>query len=305
MLAQAAAQADPQARQPSCLFRDPIAGPVKARRADNTPTNPIAPVVLFGLDGRGKPKAARFGKNAASLAIKAASQLQLRTIAGDNPKIAEIAARLPVGRVHATGKAFVPFVRRDLYDKLIAAAGNGNGSSAVRFTGSQAGRAATANPPSTNPNLPQSWDQIGLGDLVVAQEALEDGWYEAIVVEVNGDMLTLRWRDYPRERRFIRHRFRVALLYPGAQAASQPSKPPKASTKPSSKDEPALPADWRDVDVNKLVLAKDDGPWRSWWEAIPIEKAGDRFKLRWRDFSTVSPVGRQRFELALIRPDAA
>src|ERR1700752_1734179 len=109
-----------------------------------------SPLVLFGIDSRGKPKAARFGKNAAVLALKAASQLQLRTIAGDDPKIADIAARLPVGRVHATGKAFVPFVRRDLYDKLIAAAGNGNGSSPA--TGSHAGGAATANPPNGKPN---------------------------------------------------------------------------------------------------------------------------------------------------------
>src|SRR5690242_6380869 len=112
-----------------------------------------SPLVLFGIDSRGKPKAARFGKNAAALALKAASQLELRTIAGDDPKIADIAARLPVGRVHATGKAFVPFVRRDLYDKLIAAAGNGNGSSPVRLTGSHASGTATANPPSGNPNL--------------------------------------------------------------------------------------------------------------------------------------------------------
>jgi hypothetical protein len=144
--------------------------------------NSSSPLVLFGIDSRGKPKAARFGKNAATLALKAASQLQLRTIAGDDPKIAEIAARLPVGRVHATGKAFVPLVRRDLYDKLIAAAGNGNGSSIA--TGSHAGGAATANPPNGNPNLPRSWDQIELGDLVVAQEQdPADGWYEAIVVE--------------------------------------------------------------------------------------------------------------------------
>jgi len=38
---------------------------------------------------------------------------------------------------------------------------------------------ATANPPNGNPNLPRSWDQIALGDLVVAQQSLEDGWYEA------------------------------------------------------------------------------------------------------------------------------
>ena len=43
---------------------------------------------------------------------------------------------------------------------------------------------------------------------------VEDGWYEAIVVEANGDMFTLRWRDYPRERRIVRHRLRLGLLYP-------------------------------------------------------------------------------------------
>jgi hypothetical protein len=264
-----------------------------------------SPLVLFGIDSRGKPKAARFGKNAATLALKAATQLQLRTIAGDDPKIADIAARLPVGRVHATGKAFVPFVRRDLYDKLLAAAGNGNGSSPVRLTGTHAGGAATASPPSGNPNLPRSWDQIALGDLVVAQESLEDGWYEAIVIEVNGDMLTLRWRDYPRERKLVRHRLRVGLRYPGPQARKQPKPQAAKHHGATATVESGLPADWQDIDLNKLVLAKDDGPSRSWWEAIPVEKTGDTFKLRWRDHSTVPPISRERFALALICPDAA
>jgi hypothetical protein len=85
-----------------------------------------SPLILFGIDSRGKPKAARFGKNAATLALKAASQLQLNVLASNDPKVAEIAARLPVGRVHATGRTFVPFIRRDLYDRLLAAAPNGN-----------------------------------------------------------------------------------------------------------------------------------------------------------------------------------
>ncbi len=45
-------------------------------------------------------------------------------------------------------------------------------------------------------HLPWNWQEIGLGDLVVAQQSREGGWYEAIVVEANGAMLTLRWRDY-------------------------------------------------------------------------------------------------------------
>jgi hypothetical protein len=87
------------------------------------------PLVLFGIDNRGKPKGARFGKEHASLAMKAATQLQLKVLASNDPKVAEIAAGLPVGRVHATGRTFVPFIRRDLYDKLVAAAANGNAHS--------------------------------------------------------------------------------------------------------------------------------------------------------------------------------
>jgi hypothetical protein len=65
----------------------------------------------------------------------------------------------------------------------------------------------------------------------VAREGLEEDWYEAIVVEVNGDMLTVRWRDYPREHRFVRHRFRVGLFlfYSGSQPASHTSKRAKPS----------------------------------------------------------------------------
>ena len=174
-----------------------------------------APVILFGIDSRGKPKAARFRKDHASLAVKAAGQLQLQVLANDNSKVGEIAARLPVGRVHATGRAFVPFVRRDLYDKLLAIASNGKSHSTAPTTAASTTSPSSARPSGSSPNFPESWDKIGIGDLVVAQEGPEDGWYEAIVIEANGDMFTLRWHYYPRERRFVRHRNRLALLYPG------------------------------------------------------------------------------------------
>jgi hypothetical protein len=233
--------------------------------------------------------------------------LQLNVLATNDPKVAEIAARLPVGRVHATGRTFVPFIRRDLYDKLVAAAPNGNlGQPLTPPASGATGGAAGSRPPGSSLNLPRSWQEIGLGDLVLAQEDPEDGWYEAIVVEVANDMFTLRWRDYPRYRRITRHRLRLGLLYPGPQAGKQPKPQSAKHQSPAAKaGSSAPPTDWHDIDINKLVLAKDDGPWRSWWEAVPIEKAGDRFKLRWRDFSTVSPVSRDRFALALICPDAA
>jgi hypothetical protein len=38
------------------------------------------------------------------------------------------------------------------------------------------------------------------------------GWWQAIVIERNGDMLTLRFRDYPKLPKFSRHRAAVVLI---------------------------------------------------------------------------------------------
>ena len=272
-----------------------------------------SPLVLFGIDNRGKPKGARFGKEHASLAMKAATQLQLNVLASNDPKVAEIAAGLPVGRVHATGRTFVPFIHRDLYDKLVAAAANGNAHSTSLPPNGSSG-ASGSTPGGSAPHLPENWQQFGVGDLVVAQDSLEDGWYDAIVVQVDGDMLTLQWRDYPRERRVVRHRLRLALLYPGPKPSGETGKSAKAAGRAKhdktvetnhAANGLALPKDWDEIDLNHLVLAKTEGPGANWFEAIPIERAGDGFKLRWRDYVTLPPAIRPRFELALICPDAA
>jgi hypothetical protein len=273
-------------------------------------STPATPLVLFGIDSRGKPKAARFGREHANLAIKAATALQLNALASTDPKVAEIAARLPVGRVHATGRTFVPFIRRDLYDRLVAAAPNGNLHQPPTTPPASSG-AAGSRPPGSSSNLPRNWREIGVGDLVLAQEDPEHGWYDFIVVEVANDMFTLRWREYPWARKIVRHRLRLGLLYPGKPKAAT-GKSGKASsqarldkTVETNPVDHGLPKDWDDIYVNHLVLAKTEGPWANWFEAIPIERAGDGFKLRWRDYASLPPAIRPRFELALICPDAA
>ena len=61
---------------------------------------------------------------------------------------------------------------------------------------------------------PDSWEAIRVGDLVIAHESPEDGWWEAIVVAIEKDQLVLRWRDYARQPCVRRSRFDVALLPP-------------------------------------------------------------------------------------------
>src|SRR5215207_3076992 len=61
---------------------------------------------------------------------------------------------------------------------------------------------------------PESWEAIRVGDLVIAHESAEDGWWEAIVVAIENDQLVLRWRDYARQPCVRRGRLEVALLPP-------------------------------------------------------------------------------------------
>jgi hypothetical protein len=71
------------------------------------------------------------------------------------------------------------------------------------------------------PGLPVSWDTLAPGHLVIAQEEnAEDGWWEAVIVEIEEDKLTLRWRDYPKQPKVQRYRTAIALLDPAPPQSS-------------------------------------------------------------------------------------
>ena len=148
---------------------------------------------MFGLDPTGKPKAATFPAHQADLATKAASLMQLRLLKIDSPELAQFAAQLPVGKIYASGHGFVPQVRTAIYDRLSQFAD-----------------------PAPAPGLPATWDDIDVGHLVIARDELAAGWWEAIVVARDGDMLTLKWRDYPKQAPAVLHRAALALLRPTA-----------------------------------------------------------------------------------------
>ena len=163
-------------------------GPVEAGNADTAPA-----IIVFGLDPTGKPKAATFPAHQADLASKAAGLMQLRLLKIDSPERAQFAAQLPVGKIYASGHGFVPQVRPAIYDRL------------VQFAD-----------PASAPGLPATWDAIDIGHLVIARDELAAGWWEAIVVARDGDMLTVRFRDYPKQAPAVLHRAALALLKPTA-----------------------------------------------------------------------------------------
>jgi hypothetical protein len=167
------------------------------RRKDRArPTEKYRTLILFGVDADKKARAAWFTGNELGLLVKAADTMDLIMCDAKTPKLTELVRKLPAGRLDAGGTAFVPFVRQDLYDQLVKAAGS------------------DAEPPTSPPssdNIPRTFEDIGPGHLVIAQESVEFGWWEAIVFKCEGDLLTLRYRDYPRLPKFTRHRTAVAL----------------------------------------------------------------------------------------------
>src|SRR3954469_4933678 len=183
-------------------------------------------LVLFGRDGAGKPRASWFDASAADLALKAAELMKLRVLRIETDEHRAVARQVSPGRVFDSGRAFTPFVRADIFGKLVelahlaqeageaaaatgAAASTENGASPAANgfgTASSGGGAPTA------PKRPQDWDEIGIGSLVLATTGVEDGWWESIVIGVNGDAFSLKWRDFPRERVFVPPRSELGLL---------------------------------------------------------------------------------------------
>jgi hypothetical protein len=87
------------------------------------PANKVAPVkkskpaktyILFGTDEYAKPRAARFSAEDPEL-LAAADAMHLRLVEVTNPDVAEVARRLPAGRLHASGQGLVPYVKGPLY----------------------------------------------------------------------------------------------------------------------------------------------------------------------------------------------
>lgn len=67
----------------------------------------------------------------------------------------------------------------------------------------------------TPPALPKDWSELAVGQLVIAQENdPADGYWEAIIDKIDGETLSLHWRDFQSLPKFKRPRHAVALLNP-------------------------------------------------------------------------------------------
>src|ERR1700736_2064642 len=151
----------------------------KKAKAAAKESAPSAPLLVLGYDENHKPRAARFLATEAELVAKAAELMDLKVYEAASEDLAALAKKLPEGRLYGNGRGFVPNIRQSLYSEIIVTLA-GEPKAAV-------GKDQDEPPVATG--LPRTWGEIAPGHLVIAQEALEYGWWEAIVIGRNAARL--------------------------------------------------------------------------------------------------------------------
>lgn len=162
------------------------------------PAPAAKPYIVFGADEYARPRAAQFMTAEVEPLQKAAAAMNARLMEVTTPELAEIMNSLPLGRLHASGEGFLPYVKGQTYSELVWA------TLADEWPKPVSGPTAR--------ELPGRWDDVAPGHVVIARETFECGWWEAVVVERNGDLVKLRYCDYPKYSPIVRHRSAVALI---------------------------------------------------------------------------------------------
>jgi hypothetical protein len=196
------------------------------KKTDKLTDTPIAQLFVYGLDEAGKPKGARFAASDGEKVLPIRKAMNLQSCQDGSEQIAAVGMKLPVGRIYARGKAFIPNIKRDLYDKLLAAIGSSTEPHARAHVEATTASAAPSGgavhvpteagailPPLAS-GLPQNWESIAAGNMILADAGPGEGYWHAIVISRDDAILTLRYRDYPKVPKFERHVSTVALINP-------------------------------------------------------------------------------------------
>lgn len=189
------------------------------------PSTPLPALIVLGMDEGGKAHASWFGEAETDLAEKAAGMMGMAALRASTDELRDLAGKLPHGKVFASGKAFVPFTKATTFDKIAA-----HLPSSYKWPVRAAKPAVEKPKPGKNASaagddqsgdvnegltIPEGWDSIVFGSLVLACENADEGWFPARVIQVSAEgLFTLKWRDFPDWPVIVRRTHHLALLHP-------------------------------------------------------------------------------------------
>jgi len=191
-----------------------------------------AAIIVFGRDGSDKPHASKFTEEQRQEATMAAAMMGFQALAVEGDALTDVVAGIAVGKVFASGKGFVPFVKREVAEtiekvatdhpeQLIALPVPEGADDGDDGTG-ESGGDDNGDGSSDDAHKPKDWADIREGSRVLAVDNPDDGWWEAIVTNVHESgtkghpmpMLTVRWEHFPDDDPFVRHVKDVCLIHP-------------------------------------------------------------------------------------------
>ncbi|GAA0283277.1 hypothetical protein LNAOJCKE_1569 [Methylorubrum aminovorans] len=240
-------------------------------RVAETPLAPQPPaLVLLGRDGGGRPRAAWFDAADTEAATAAATTMRLRALPITEAAGRELAGQLARGRVLPSGRALVPFAKRDLYAQLIAFAGEEAGLAVAaggRIDPHGDGDAPSVDPPAGAAS--PATEEVGPAASSGRERTSDEG--EA----------------------------------PSPCADEPVGEPPAPRPGTHLFVGRPRPEDRSEIGLGSIVLAHE-GPDEGWWEAEIIGANGRIFSLRWRDYDPAAfpTILRTADELALLPPKA-
>lgn len=182
-------------------------------------------VIAYGLDQNQKAHVGVFATADLAAVARAATSVGFEHRLADTPALRSLAEEIPIGKLYATGKGFVPFVRRELYDQLMTALGEDTAGPEIKTSeplpeSEPVSQTETEDPTATIENGPTSvaaeteWGRLAVGELVLAQESPDEGWWEAVVLEKRGETALVKWRDFPRQPSVERPKRQIVRLAP-------------------------------------------------------------------------------------------
>lgn len=178
-------------------------------------------LIVFGIRNR-KQHASRFGSAAVQSAEAAAKAMGMRALQVISDEQREIARRLPKGTVSPKGRTIVPLVRPALYSKLLAIAGPDDATPTPPAGSPPADTSKKlAAPAGTKSDTSDGWSGLIRGSIVLATDNPKEGYFLCEVQHVDGENLSLIWRDWPELGKFPRKLSQVALLHPTVKHAAR------------------------------------------------------------------------------------
>jgi len=80
-------------------------------KSSNAAATATPTLIVLGFDEQQKPRGARFVDGKPDLVTKAADLMGFKVYQASLPEPAEVAKKLPLGRLYANGRGFVPNIR--------------------------------------------------------------------------------------------------------------------------------------------------------------------------------------------------